>query len=63
VDEKAAVEALKEVKEVLDEYNIEFWLDLGTLLGAVRSGKFIPWDHDIDLDVWYKECTKIESAN
>ena len=28
MDEKVAVEALKQVKEVLDTHNIEYWLDL-----------------------------------
>ncbi|HEC93743.1 MAG TPA: hypothetical protein ENI51_12315 [Candidatus Atribacteria bacterium] len=59
MDEKVAIKLLKEVKEILDEYNIEFWLDSGTLLGAIRDGKFIPWDGDIDLGVWYRDFDKI----
>lgn len=45
MDESIALEALKRVKDILDYYNIEFWLDCGTLLGAARDGKIIPWDH------------------
>ncbi|GAH36594.1 unnamed protein product, partial [marine sediment metagenome] len=47
MDEKIAIDTLKCVKNVLDNYGIEFWLDTGTLLGAVREGKIIPWDSDI----------------
>jgi len=45
-------ELLKAVKQVLDKHNIEFWLDCGTLLGAVRDKRFISWEYDIDLGAW-----------
>jgi len=60
MDEKAAIKALRQVKEILDAHGIEFWLDNGTLLGAVRNGKFIPWDHDIDLGLWKPSEEKIK---
>lgn len=46
---------LWQIKEVLDKCNIEFWLDCGTLLGAVRDGKIIPWECDLDLGVLYRK--------
>lgn len=46
------INLLREVKEVLDKHGVEFWLDGGTLLGAVRDGKIIPWEHDIDFTTW-----------
>jgi lipopolysaccharide cholinephosphotransferase len=59
MNEKVAIEALKQVKEVFDKHGIEYWLDYGTLLGAVRDGKFIPWDSDVDLATWQKNFDKI----
>ena len=59
MDEKKAIEALRQVKEVLDTHDVEYWLDYGTLLGAVRDGKIIPWDNDIDLGMWKKNKEKL----
>ena len=45
---------LLDVKEVLDEENIVFWLFYGTLLGAVRDGDFIKHDTDTDLGFYFE---------
>jgi len=50
-DKDKMVRALKMVKKVFDEHDIPFWLDSGTLLGAVRDGKIIEWDDDIDISM------------
>jgi len=61
--EDVAIEILRRIKEVFDKYDIEYWLDYGTLLGAVRDGKFISWDTDIDLGTWSKYASSILLAD
>jgi len=62
MDEKKTVEALRQIKQILEEHNVEFWLSCGVLLGAVREKKIIPWDHDIDLATWDQNISKIKQA-
>ncbi len=59
MDEVIAIDNLRRVKTVLDAHKIDYWLDVGTLLGAVRDNKIIPWDHDIDLGTWQNNTSKI----
>lgn len=42
-------EMLQEVTEICERNNIEYYLAYGSVLGAVRHGGPIPWDHDTDM--------------
>ena len=46
-----AIKLLKNTIDILEEFNIDYFVISGTLLGYIRHKSIIPWDDDIDLIV------------
>ncbi len=57
-NKKLAVKHISQVINVFDSLGIPYWIEYGTLLGAVREGGFIPWDSETDIGVWHVDYKK-----
>lgn len=52
---------MEEFDQLCRRHNLKYWLDFGSLLGAVRHGGFIPWDDDTDLGMMRDDVDRLIS--
>ena len=60
--QKIMLYIMKKIHAVCVKHNIKYWLDYGTLLGAIRHDGFIPWDDDLDICMMREDFEKFNKV-
>ena len=62
LQEDLRLAGLAQVRDILDGLSVPYILEGGALLGAVREGRLLPWDRDIDLAVPAESLLPVAAA-
>ncbi len=54
----AQLVVLSEVDRVCKKHSINYFADMGTLIGAVRHKGYVPWDDDLDISMMREDWEK-----
>ncbi|MGL4226191.1 MAG: LicD family protein [Rickettsia sp.] len=63
ISEKKALslyQLMKDTHEILSKNNINYWIEGGTLLGAVRHKGIIPFDDDLDIGIRHEDAIRLQ---
>ena len=58
---KILLDNLEKTLTIFEKHNIQYWASGGTLLGAIREGKIIEHDDDIDLSMFKDDFLKLQN--
>ena len=60
--QREILKLILEIDSICRKYGIEYYLEGGSALGAIRHGGFLPWDDDADLAMTRENWNKFKHA-
>lgn len=58
-NERAYFLLLRDLDKVFKNNDIDYWLECGTLIGAIREGTYLEWDGDMDISIHFKDIKRV----
>lgn len=56
------LDVLDQIVRICDKYNLKWYAEYGTMIGAARHNGFIPWDDDVDISMFREDYIKFNSV-
>jgi phosphorylcholine metabolism protein LicD len=56
---KLLYQMMYDVTRLFEKHDINYWVDGGSMLGAIRHGGIIPWDDDLDVAILEENVHKL----